>query len=66
MKYDQIGKTYNRTRMPDQRITERIISYLGQPPGSTIIDIGAGTGNYGYDCGYYSLVGSIGGKEKMN
>lgn len=56
MKYDRIGKTYNNTRMPDQRITERIkriteriISYLNQAPGSQIIDIGAGTGNYSYE-----------------
>jgi len=49
LNYDQIGRTYNNTRMPDPRITERIIKYLGQPAGSQIIDIGAGTGNYSYE-----------------
>jgi ubiquinone/menaquinone biosynthesis C-methylase UbiE len=49
MKYNEIGRTYNTTRSPDERITERLISLLGQPFGSTILDIGAGTGNYSYE-----------------
>lgn len=49
MKYDQIGKTYNSTRIPDQRIVDKINHYLDQPSGSLIVDIGAGTGNYTYE-----------------
>jgi SAM-dependent methyltransferase len=49
MKYDQIGKTYNQTRMPDPRITDRLTALLTQPVGATILDIGAGTGNYSYE-----------------
>jgi len=48
VKYDQIGKTYNSTRMPDDRITGKLIAHLDLPLGSTIVDVGAGTGNYSY------------------
>lgn len=48
-KYDQIGKTYNSTRVADRRITDRIIQYLDLPTGSRILDVGAGTGNYSYE-----------------
>src|SRR5688572_190558 len=44
--YDTIGKTYSRTRRPDHRITARLIELLSLPSGSTVADIGAGTGNY--------------------
>lgn len=49
VKYDQIGKTYNSTRMADQRITNQIMRHLGLPRGSRIVDVGAGTGNYSYE-----------------
>lgn len=44
--YDSIGKDYNYTRQPDPRIVAKLISLLDLPPGSTIADVGAGTGNY--------------------
>lgn len=44
--YDSIGKSYNNTRQPDFRIVEQLISLLDLPLGSTVADVGAGTGNY--------------------
>lgn len=49
MKYDRIGKTYNSTRIPDERITRRILNYLKLPKNSKVLDVGAGTGNYSYE-----------------
>lgn len=47
--YDSIGKTYTTTREADHRITERLVSLLGLPSGSAILDVGAGTGNYSHE-----------------
>ena len=44
--YNAIGQGYNSTRQPDSRIVEQLIAFLALPLGSTIADIGAGTGNY--------------------
>ena len=44
--YNSIGQEYNRTRQPDKRIVDRLVSLLDLPLGATIADIGAGTGNY--------------------
>ncbi len=44
--YNSIGQDYNRNRRADPRITANLIELLELPPGSTIADIGAGTGNY--------------------
>jgi ubiquinone/menaquinone biosynthesis C-methylase UbiE len=44
--YNSIGKNYNATRQADKRIVAELISWLDLPLGSTIADIGAGTGNY--------------------
>jgi ubiquinone/menaquinone biosynthesis C-methylase UbiE len=44
--YNSIGKNYNATRQADKRIVAKLISLLDLPLGSTIADIGAGTGNY--------------------
>ena len=44
--YDTIGKTYTSTRAADPRITRRLIDLLALPENSSIIDIGAGSGNY--------------------
>ena len=44
--YNSIGQNYNRTRQADSRIVARLISLLNLPRGSTIADVGAGTGNY--------------------
>jgi ubiquinone/menaquinone biosynthesis C-methylase UbiE len=44
--YNSIGKTYNATRQADPRIVAQLTSLLNLPKGSTIADIGAGTGNY--------------------
>ncbi|RUS97100.1 SAM-dependent methyltransferase [Trichormus variabilis] len=44
--YDSIGKQYSTTRIPDARITKKLIDLLNLPQGSIIADIGAGTGGY--------------------
>ena len=44
--YNSIGQNYNRTRQADSRIVALLISLLNLPRGSTIADVGAGTGNY--------------------
>ena len=44
--YNSIGQNYNRTRQADSRIVDRLIGLLNLPRGSTIADVGAGTGNY--------------------
>jgi ubiquinone/menaquinone biosynthesis C-methylase UbiE len=44
--YDSIGRNYNLNRTADRRILAAIKDLLGLPTGSTIADIGAGTGNY--------------------
>ncbi|PZD71798.1 putative methyltransferase [Acaryochloris thomasi RCC1774] len=44
--YDAIGQNYARTRKRDPRIVEKLFEVLRCPLGSTIVDIGAGTGSY--------------------
>lgn len=44
--YNEIGKTYNSFRKADPRIVKSLQDFLELPLGSTIADIGAGTGNY--------------------
>lgn len=44
--YNSIGQDYNQTRRADPRIVDRLVSLLSLPKGSTIADVGAGTGNY--------------------
>ena len=44
--YDLIGPNYNTNRTADARILSIVRDLLNLPPGSTIADIGAGTGNY--------------------
>jgi len=44
--YEKIGPGYNRTRCADPRIVDRIFQELDLPPGSRVLDIGAGTGSY--------------------
>jgi ubiquinone/menaquinone biosynthesis C-methylase UbiE len=44
--YNSIGKNYNSHRIADSRISLLIKDLLNLPPGTTIADIGAGTGNY--------------------
>ncbi|MCU1426969.1 MAG: SAM-dependent methyltransferase [Actinomycetia bacterium] len=43
-KYDAIGRTYTRTRIPDPRIAARITAKLGD--ARTVLNVGAGTGSY--------------------
>ncbi|MUG95878.1 methyltransferase domain-containing protein [Scytonema sp. UIC 10036] len=44
--YDSIGQQYSTTRIPDRRIVNTLIHLLNLPRGSTIADLGAGTGGY--------------------
>ncbi len=44
--YNSIGKDYNATRQSDPRIVQQLLNLLDLPEGSTIADVGAGTGNY--------------------
>jgi len=44
MKYDDIGRTYTRTRATDPRIAAAIWAGLGD--ARTVVNVGAGTGNY--------------------
>ncbi|NMG08422.1 class I SAM-dependent methyltransferase [Brasilonema sp. UFV-L1] len=44
--YNSIGQQYSKTRVPDARIVNTLIDQLNLPKGSTIADIGAGTGSY--------------------
>jgi ubiquinone/menaquinone biosynthesis C-methylase UbiE len=44
--YDSIGQGYTETRIPDQRIVKALVDLLNLLPGSTIADIGAGSGGY--------------------
>ena len=46
VKYDRIGDTYDRTRRADPRIAERLVSLIKSVPGTFVLDIGCGTGNY--------------------
>ena len=44
--YNIIGKSYNTNRTADKRVLKTIIDLLALPTGQSIVDIGAGTGNY--------------------
>jgi SAM-dependent methyltransferase len=44
VKYDEIGRTYARTRATDPRIAAAIWEALGD--ARTVVNVGAGTGNY--------------------
>jgi len=44
--FNTIGKTYNNTRVADERIVSELIRLIGLEKSSIIADIGAGTGNY--------------------
>lgn len=46
--YDAIGKTYTSTRAADPRIASRLLELLDLPMQATIIDVGAGSGNYSF------------------
>ncbi|MBH8551435.1 class I SAM-dependent methyltransferase [Nostocaceae cyanobacterium CENA357] len=46
--YNSIGQQYSKTRIPDIRIVTKLINLLNLPTGSTIADIGAGTGGYSF------------------
>ncbi|MFW5985909.1 MAG: class I SAM-dependent methyltransferase [Halanaerobiales bacterium] len=49
-KYDSIGKSYDTTRKADCRITKKIYNNLDlDSKDSTIVDVGAGTGNYSFE-----------------
>lgn len=54
--YDSIGQSYSKFRLPDPRIVDSLVNLLRLEPGSSIADIGAGTGNYSRaiaDRGYF-------------
>lgn len=42
--YDDIGRTYSRTRRPDPRIAAQIVRALGG--AASVVNVGAGSGNY--------------------
>ena len=44
--YNIIGESYNTNRTADKRILTTIIDLLDLPAGKSIVDVGAGTGNY--------------------
>lgn len=44
--YDSIGKTYDSTRTADTRILDQLVALLHLPPGSRVLDVGCGSGNY--------------------
>jgi ubiquinone/menaquinone biosynthesis C-methylase UbiE len=44
--YNSIGSNYNQNRTADHRVLAVIKELLELPSGSTIADVGAGTGNY--------------------
>ncbi len=45
-RYDQIGVGYNRTRTADPAIGHLLLASLGCPAGTSVLDLGCGTGNY--------------------
>lgn len=47
-KYDSIGSGYTATRAADPRITKRLIELLDLPEDASLLDVGAGTGNYSF------------------
>lgn len=46
VKYDHIGINYNRSRKPDDYLTERLVQLLRPVAVEKYLDIGCGTGNY--------------------
>jgi ubiquinone/menaquinone biosynthesis C-methylase UbiE len=48
MLFNEIGETYNNTRVADEQIISELIRLLDLKKGATIADIGAGTGNYSF------------------
>ncbi len=44
--YDEIGRSYRSTRCADPRIVAELARLIGCESGSTVCDVGAGTGNY--------------------
>lgn len=46
MIFNTMGNTYNNTRVADERVVSELLRLIGLEKGSTIADIGAGTGNY--------------------
>lgn len=44
--YNEIGRGYSKYRRADQRFVDAVVRLLDLPEGSTVADIGAGTGNY--------------------
>lgn len=44
--YDNIGFSYQKTRSADFRIVDKIVNLINTNKTKTLIDIGAGTGNY--------------------
>ena len=54
--YDSIGTSYARTRKSDLRIAQALLKILALERGSTVADVGAGTGSYASvlaDYGYH-------------
>lgn len=47
--YNEIGKTYNVTRRADPQLLHALLDQLGISSPATILDVGAGTGNFSYE-----------------
>lgn len=45
--YDAIGRAYMRTRRADPRLVDAVWAALALPAHASVMDVGAGTGNYG-------------------
>ena len=53
--YDKIGFAYDTTRKADPEIIRRLYHHLQLGVGSSVIDIGCGTGNYTMTLKKYGL-----------
>lgn len=53
--YNEIGKTYNVTRRADPHLLQALLDQLKMSSPATMLDVGAGTGNYSFELANISL-----------